>query len=77
MDTIFDKRKTQERRDQVKSVPHDLRTLPDRRLNSISVQWIPIDEITLHSDLRKAFRKYNRALFDRAHTGSAVSDRSY
>jgi len=77
MDTIFDKRKTQERRNRIKSVPHDLRTLPDRRLNSISVQWIPIDEITLHADLRKAFRKYNRALFHRAHAGVAVSARSF
>jgi len=60
MNTILDKRKIPDRRNLVRSVQHDLRVLPDRRLNSITVQWIPIDEIALHSDLRQAFSHYNK-----------------
>lgn len=65
MNSIRDNRHIPERRNLIQAVPHDLRVLPDRRLNSISVQWIPIDEINLHSDLRTAFVNHYKAHTDR------------
>jgi len=61
MNSILVKRHTPERRNLIQAVPHDFRVLPDRHLNSIPVQWIPIDEIKLHAELRTAFGNHYKA----------------
>lgn len=49
-----DRRKTGDRRTRNMKLPYDRRVQPDRRLNNIRVEWIPLSEITLHPALRKA-----------------------
>lgn len=61
MNSLLDNRHTPERRNLIQAVPHDLRVPPDRRLNSIPVQWIPIDEIKLDAELRTAFGNHYKA----------------
>jgi hypothetical protein len=61
MNSMLDNRHIPERRNLIQAVQHDLRALPDRRLNSISVEWIPIDEINLHADLRTVFGNHYKA----------------
>lgn len=46
-----DRRKIADRRTQEKKLTYDLRVRPARRLNNISVEWIPISEINLHPAL--------------------------
>lgn len=41
-------------------LPYDRRVQPDRRLNNISVEFIPIGEVTLHPTLRNALRNSAR-----------------
>jgi hypothetical protein len=50
------RRKITDRRTQEQKLPYDHRVRPDRRLNNISVEWIPISEVTLHPALRESLR---------------------
>lgn len=51
-----DQRNTTDRRVHVQKWRHDRRVQPDRRLNNISVEWIPFSEITSHPTIREALR---------------------
>ena len=51
-----DRRKITDRRTQEQKLPYDHRVQPDRRLNNISVEWIPISEVNLHPVLREALK---------------------
>jgi hypothetical protein len=53
MGNIRDKRKVTDRRIQIHSMPYNRRVRPDRRLNNISVEWIPLAEDKLHPAMRK------------------------
>jgi len=50
-----DQRKVTDRRRQVLAWPNERRLRPDRRLNSISVEWIPFNEVYFHPITRNAF----------------------
>ena len=50
-----DRRKTTDRRREIISWPKDRRVRPDRRLNNISVEWIPFNEVSSHPVTRDAF----------------------
>jgi hypothetical protein len=49
-----DLRKVTDRRIHEQKRRYDRRVLPDRRLNNISAEWIPINEITSRPTIRKA-----------------------
>jgi len=51
------RRKITDRRIQEQKLPYDHRVRPDRRLNNISVEWIPISEVTLHPTLCEALSR--------------------
>jgi hypothetical protein len=57
----IDLRKVKERRTQNQKWRHDRRVRPDRRLNNISVEWIPFSEVTSYPTIREAlsYRKNN------------------
>ena len=55
-----DRRKTTDRRRGIISWPKDRRVRPDRRLNNISAEWIPFNEIYSHPSTRDAFCSINR-----------------
>ena len=59
MDSVLDKRKITDRRTRNLPVRNDIRKRPDRRINNISAQWIPIDEVTLHPVLCKTLGFHN------------------
>ena len=50
-----DRRKTTDRRRGIISWPKDRRVRPDRRLNNISAEWIPFNEVNSHPVTRDAF----------------------
>jgi hypothetical protein len=50
-----DRRKTTDRRIEIITWPNDRRVRPDRRLNNISVEWIPFNEVYSHPITRDAF----------------------
>ena len=50
-----DQRKVTDRRRQEFAWPNERRLRPDRRLNSISVEWIPFNEVYFHPITRDAF----------------------
>ena len=50
-----DQRKVTDRRRQALAWPNERRLRPDRRLNSISVEWIPFNEVSVHPITRNAF----------------------
>jgi hypothetical protein len=52
---ISDRRKATDRRREILASPNDRRVRPDRRLNNISVEWIPFNEINNHPTTRDAF----------------------
>jgi hypothetical protein len=52
--TTVDLRKVPERRTQELKWRHDRRVRPDRRLNNISVEWIPFGEVSSHPAIREA-----------------------
>ena len=52
-------RKVTERRTREQRWRHDRRVRPDRRLNNISVEWIPFSEVASHSTIREALFKRN------------------
>ena len=54
MRTIINRRNGADRRTEEMKLPYNRRIRPDRRLNSISVEWIPDDEINLHPLVRRA-----------------------
>jgi len=56
-----DQRKVTDRRRQELAWPNERRLRPDRRLNSISVEWIPFNEVYFHPITRDAFGS-NRAM---------------
>jgi hypothetical protein len=47
-------RKLTERRLRNQKWRHDRRVRPDRRLNNISVEWIPFSQVASHSTIREA-----------------------
>jgi hypothetical protein len=49
-----DLRKVTDRRTREQKWRHDRRVRPDRRLNNISVEWIPFSEVTSHPTIREA-----------------------
>ena len=51
-----DRRNTTDRRREIILWPNDRRVRPDRRLNNISVEWIPFNEVSSHPITRDAFR---------------------
>jgi hypothetical protein len=51
---IADLRKVTERRTREQKWRHDRRVHPDRRLNNISVEWIPFSAVTLRPTIREA-----------------------
>jgi len=53
-----DQRKITDRRTQKQILPYDHRVRPDRRLNNISVEWIPFSEVILHPILCDALSSY-------------------
>ena len=58
MNAEADRRKGTDRRTQDLKLPYDRRVRPDRRLNNISTEWIPIDEVTLRPTIREAFSSH-------------------
>ena len=48
LSTNGDRRNTTDRRIHEQKWRHDRRVRPDRRLNSISVEWIPFSDVTAH-----------------------------
>ena len=50
-----DRRKTTDRRREIISWPNERRVRPDRRLNNISVELIPFNEVYSHPITRDAF----------------------
>lgn len=57
-----DRRKIAERRTREQKLPYNHRIRPDRRLNNISVEWIPISEIDMHPALREALNGNRKKL---------------
>ena len=53
--TSDDRRKITDRRKQQLAWSNDRRLRPDRRLNNISVEWIPFNEVSIHPITRDAF----------------------
>jgi hypothetical protein len=49
-----------DRRRQARGYPKDRRVRADRRLNDISVEWIPFDEVHSHPSTRDAFSRISR-----------------
>lgn len=47
-------RKVTDRRTKEQKHRHDRRVRPDRRLNNISVEWIPFTEVTFHPTIKDA-----------------------
>ena len=58
--TRLDQRKVTDRRREIISWPTDRRVRPDRRLNNISVEWIPFDEVNSHPMTKDAFCSASR-----------------
>jgi hypothetical protein len=58
--TSRDLRRIADRRRQELAWPNERRVRPDRRLNNISVEWIPFDEVKTHPSTRGAFCSINR-----------------
>ena len=59
-----DQRNTTDRRIHEQKWRHDRRVRPDRRLNNISVEWIPFSEVASHPTIREALscrKKKNQA----------------
>ena len=56
----LDRRKVADRRVQEKALPYNRRVTPDRRLNNISVEWVPISEVNMHPDLREALSSHRK-----------------
>lgn len=57
LSATLDRRMVTDRRIQEQKLPYDRRVQPDRRLNNISVEWIPLSEVTLHPTLREALSR--------------------
>ncbi len=59
--TMKDRRKKEERRNfsskEKCQDKHDRRYSPDRRLNSISAEWVPINHVRLHPVTRVVFSR--------------------
>jgi hypothetical protein len=53
-----DLRKTTERRTREQKWRHDRRVRPDRRINNISVEWIPFSEVILRPAIRASFCRH-------------------
>lgn len=53
-----DLRKVTDRRTCEQSWPHDRRVQPDRRLNNISVEWVPFREVKSHPIIRDALSSH-------------------
>ena len=53
--TRSDQRKITDRRRQELAWPNERRLRPDRRLNNISVEWIPFTEVYIHPITRESF----------------------
>jgi hypothetical protein len=50
-------RKITERRTRQQKWRHDRRARPDRRLNNISVEWIPFSEVSWHPAIRESLSR--------------------
>jgi hypothetical protein len=55
-----ERRKTKDRRtgSQKRGLARNRRNRPDRRLNSIAVEWIPLEVVHAHPLTRKTFQKH-------------------
>ena len=58
--TRSDQRKVTDRRREIIWWPKNRRVRPDRRLNNISVEWIPFDEVNSHPITKDAFCSASR-----------------
>ena len=58
--TRSNRRKTTDRRREIIWWPKDRRVRPDRRVNNISVEWIPFDEVNSHPMTKDAFCSASR-----------------
>jgi hypothetical protein len=56
LNASVNRRNTTDRRIHEQKWRHDRRVRPDRRLNSISVEWIPFSEVISHPTIREALR---------------------
>jgi hypothetical protein len=54
----MDLRKVTERRTRQQKYRHDRRVRPDRRLNNISVEWIPFSEVPLRPAIRESLCRH-------------------
>lgn len=65
-----DRRKTVDRRSNnvnlEKAHPINRRRYPDRRLNSIHVEWIPLEQANTHPDTQNIFRRLADRILKRA-----------
>jgi hypothetical protein len=60
LETSRDLRRIADRRRQALEWSNERRFRPDRRLNNISVEWIPFNEVNTHPSTRGAFGSVNR-----------------
>jgi hypothetical protein len=71
-----DRRKIAERRAREQKRPYNLRMRPDRRLNNISVEWIPFSEIAMRPTIRESLsnhRSTNQATLTHINFQSVVN----
>jgi hypothetical protein len=71
-----DLRKVSDRRTKEHKRRFDRRVRPDRRLNNISVEWIPFSEVTSHPTIREALssrRNKSKATDTRVKKQTAVA----
>jgi hypothetical protein len=59
MNSPVDRRKIFDRRANILPVSYSARARPDRRINSISVEWLPADLVALHPALKRLWKRHN------------------
>jgi hypothetical protein len=59
MNSLVDRRKLFDRRTENGPVSYNARVRPDRRINNISVEWLPADLVALHPALKRLWERHN------------------
>jgi hypothetical protein len=59
MNSPVDRGKIFDRRAESLPVSYNARVRPDRRINSISVEWLPADLVALHPTLKRLWEQHN------------------
>jgi hypothetical protein len=59
MNSPVDRRKIFDRRANILPVSYNARARPDRRINSISVEWLPAYLVVLHPTLEQFWKRHN------------------